>query len=159
MTRRNLIVKGNNMKNNQTKILRLCAITLMMFSAQSAMAFDFVITFKVPVMVSKQSPKVNGIALECDLFDRNGKLIKQIPSEDCCGWADIGSSHSFNGTMVANNHFDLIEATKTDWGIYKCYTRVNANDNADLGYPSENHTNPLFRTKAGSVLAATGNLY
>ncbi len=147
------------MKKTQTKLLRLCAITLIVFSAQSVMAADFVITFKVPIVVSNVSPKVGGIALWCDIYDRNHKLVKVIPSEDWSGWADIGNSHSFVGTMVANNHFDMIEATKIDWGTYKCYTRMNANDNADLGFPSESHPNPLFRAKAGSVLVARGNLY
>ena len=147
------------MKKTQPKLLRIGAITLLMFSAQLVMAADFVITFKVPLVVSHVSPKVGGIALWCDIYDRNHKLVKVKPSEDYGGWADIGSSHSFIGTMVANNHFDLIEATQIDWGTYKCYTRMNANDNVDLGFPSENHTNPLFRAKAGSVLVASGNLY
>ena len=146
------------MKIKQSKILMASVIALTLFSAQAVMADEFVLTFNIPVDVSKLSPTINVVLADCFLFDRNGvKIMKQIPSEDCCGASDIDKSHSFKGTLAVHQHFDLAVAKEIDWGTYTC--KVRFSDDKTVGWMTENHANPVFRAKPGSVITVSGKLY
>ncbi len=148
------------MNKQLTKTLGAGLLALTVLGAQSAMADDFVLTINIPVSATRLSPRMNYVLANCDLFHRDGSPIKdQIPSEDCCGSSDIGSSRSFNGVLPVHMHFDMAKAQTIDWGTYTCYLRFSADNNNLMGYFSENNADPVFRAQTGSVMQVSGKLY
>lgn len=148
------------MKNIYSAMFAAGVLMLALAHVSPARAEDFSMTINVPVDVSRLSPNIYHILLQCDLYTAGGKRLIEgtdYDVDDAHHGTDIGSSRGFKGTLRFVAKVKMSDAELIDWGSYSCTLQMN--NHQQLGQPSPTNPNPDYASQPGAVSKVSGSLF